>query len=91
MQPRRSRSFDPEQHRAALLPLIEEIAAAGTLDPGALDRIVRRHPKGDGLFSKSDIIAGVRAFGSAGLDEAAFVDRLRLRPIRTLSGATLRA
>ena len=88
MQPRRSQSFDPEHHRERLVPLIEEIAASEPLDAPGLDRIVRRHPKGEGLFSKSDIIAGFRAFGAGDLDEQSFVARLRLRPVRTLSGVT---
>jgi elongator complex protein 3 len=44
---------------------------------------------GGGLFSKTAIIAGFRAFArddAAG--EADFVRRLRLRPVRTLSGVT---
>jgi elongator complex protein 3 len=53
---------------------------------------VRRHPKdGRGLFSKGEIIAGFRRFapehGWASL-ETDFVARLRMRPVRTLSGVT---
>ena len=86
---RRRRSFDPAPHRRVLTALIDEIAAAGALDARGLDRIVRRHPKRGGVFSKSEIIAGFRAFGGAGaLSEDRFVARLRLRPVRTLSGVT---
>ncbi len=54
-----------------------------------LDRIVRRHPKaGRGMFSKSEIIAGFRAFVADAGAEAEFVRRLRMRPVRTLSGVT---
>jgi elongator complex protein 3 len=72
--------------------IIDAIASKPDLDSGEFDRILKRHPRGGrGLFSRSEIIAGFRRFGSAryrGLDETKFVERLRLRPIRTLSGVT---
>jgi elongator complex protein 3 len=89
LEPRRPRShFDPEQHRPVLAPLVAELASAGALDARALDRLTKRHPKPEGgLFSKSEIIAGFRAFGGE-VSEREFLDRLRLRPVRTLSGVT---
>ncbi len=83
--------FDPAEHARELGALIEDVAAARGLDARGLERIVRRHPRRDaGLFSKSQIIKGFRAFGTqrARMSEAAFVERLRLRPVRTLSGVT---
>jgi elongator complex protein 3 len=81
-------NFDPAPHREALLAIIDEVMRAPALDARGLDRIVKRHPRsGRGLFSKTEIIAGFRAFG-AGVSEAAFLERLRLRPVRTLSGVT---
>jgi elongator complex protein 3 len=72
--------------------IIDAIASKPDLDSGELERILKRHPRGGrGLFSRSELIAGFRRFGSAryrGLDETKFVERLRLRPIRTLSGVT---
>ncbi len=90
MPPRTSRAeFDPAPHRAALCAIIDAVLRDPGLDARSLDRIVRRHPKhGRGLFSKSEIIAGFRAFERAPADEAEFVRRLRLRPVRTLSGVT---
>jgi elongator complex protein 3 len=91
VQPRTSRiDFDPAPHRAALCAIIEAVLRDPALDARGLDRIVRRHPKhGRGLFSKSEIIAGFRAFADAQpADESEFVRRLRLRPVRTLSGVT---
>jgi elongator complex protein 3 len=92
VEPRRQRPvFDPESHRESLEPLVDAVAHAERLDARALDRLVKRHPKRPaGLFSKSEIIAGFRAFGTrAGrVGEDEFVARLRLRPIRTLSGVT---
>ncbi|HKA14541.1 MAG TPA: radical SAM protein, partial [Myxococcota bacterium] len=91
MQPRTARAeFDPAPHRAALCAIIDAVLRAPELDAAGLDRIVRRHPKrGCGLFSKTEIIAGFRAFAAAqGAEEAEFVRRLRLRPVRSLSGVT---
>ena len=85
--PRRE-AFDPAPHGDALRALLAEIAAAETLDARALDRLVKRHPKaGKSLFSKSEILVGLRAFASPDT-HAALVARLRLRPVRTLSGVT---
>jgi elongator complex protein 3 len=82
------RSFDPAPHAEVLRALLAEIAAAETLDARALDRLVKRHPKaGRSLFSKSEILAGLRAFMPPDA-HAELVERLRLRPVRTLSGVT---
>src|SRR6058998_1074781 len=88
MQPRAPRAeFDPAPHRESLLAIIDAVMRAPSLDARVLDRIVRRHPKhGRGLFSKTEIIAGFRTFIDS--DSSEFVSRLRLRPIRTLSGVT---
>jgi elongator complex protein 3 len=91
VQPRTARAdFDPAPHRAALCAIIDAVLRDPALDARGLDRIVRRHPKhGRGLFSKSEIIAGFRAFAAARSGgESEFVRRLRLRPVRTLSGVT---
>jgi len=62
------------------------------LDAGGIDRVVKRHPRaGSGFFSKSQIIKGYRHLGGEarwGLAEPAFLARLRMRPVRTLSGVT---
>lgn len=88
MQPRTARAgFDPAPHRAALCAIIDAVLREPALDARRLDRILRRHPKPRGLFSKTEIIAGFRAFAGAA-DEAEFVSRLRMRPVRTLSGVT---
>jgi elongator complex protein 3 len=96
---RRRLDFDPQRHRRDLSAIFGEIAALpalssaldSDLDPRELDRILKRHPKdGRGLFSRSELIAGVRALGTGDtdLDAASLVGRLRLRPVRTLSGVT---
>ena len=91
--PRRSPvAFDPEPHERDLVAIVGEIAGSPDLDARALDRILKRHPKdGRGLFSRSEIIAGFRHFARGrdwGVDDDAFVESLRLRPVRTQSGVT---
>src|SRR5262245_60656370 len=89
MQPRTDRAdFDPTPHRAALCAIIDAVLREPALDARALDRIVRRHPKPGGLFANSEIIPGLRPIGGGSADESEFVRRLRLRPVRTLSGVT---
>jgi len=86
------KEFDPTPHRRELVAIIDEIVGEPDLDSGALDRILKKYPRsGTGFFSRSEIIAGFRRFGSThqrDLDEEAFVKQLRLRPVRTLSGVT---
>jgi len=91
--PRRHRNaFDPAPYERELTGIIEKILAAPELDDRALDRIAKKHPKdGVGLFSRSEIIAGFRHFSarrSWNVEEADFVERLRMRPVRTQSGVT---
>jgi len=87
---RRVRSFDPDPHREALRSIIDAVASSPELDARGLDRIVKAFPKqGGGFFSKTEIIAGFRAFaGGDAVSERVFLARLRLRPVRTLSGVT---
>ena len=77
MQPRTARDgFDPAPHRAALCAIIDAVLRDPALDAKQLDRILRRHPKPRGMFSKSEIIAGFRAF-AGDADEAELVARLQ--------------
>ena len=86
------KEFDPTHHRRELVAIIDAIVDESDLDSRAFDRILKKYPRsGTGFFSRSEIIAGFRRFGSArqrDLDEEAFVGRIRLRPVRTLSGVT---
>jgi len=94
--PAHASRFDPTLHRESLVSIVRAIAAlsddGGVLAPAALDRILREHPRdGRGFFSRSQIIAGFRAFAeeeSFGLSEHAFLRRVQLRPVRTQSGVT---
>ena len=90
--------FDPLEHRAPLLAILGELLAQepemGEAGPrysqAQLHRVLRRHPRdGAGFYSRSQLIAGYRAFGdqfSASLSAAEFAARLRMRPVRTHSG-----
>ncbi len=82
--------FEPRLHERELLPIIREIRAADSLDAADLHRLVRKYPKeGRGAFSKSEIIRGYRFFRARRgwqEDESAFVERLRMKPVRTQSG-----
>jgi len=91
------RGFDPRPLRAALLPLLRAIEALpeDTPEPLAAERmepLLRRHPRpGGGFFSRSQLIAGFRAFAaeeSFRFDESRFRRRVQRRPVRTQSGVT---
>jgi elongator complex protein 3 len=71
-----------------LRAIIAEAIAAEPLDARALDRILRRHPKdGRGFYSKREVLAAFRASAADWpLAEAAFAERMRTTPTRTLSG-----
>jgi len=84
--------FDPAPHRRELVAIVREIEALSSIEPGALDAVLRRHPRGGvGFFSRAEIIAGYRAFaGAEGFrsSENEFVARVRRRPVRSQSGVT---
>ena len=89
--PRSNRyAFDPSRYEPELRGLIGEIARHDTLDPAGLSELLRRYPKdGRGFFSKSEIIRGFRHLNAAtslAVDERTFLDKIRMKPIRTLSG-----
>ena len=85
-----SYSFDPGAHEQLLADLIEEIDRLEPLERRAYEGILRRHPNpGGGFFSKAEILAGFRHLNRTRAwkrDEQAFADKIRMKPIRTLSG-----
>jgi len=82
--------FAPETYEAPLIALISEIEGLGSFDQASYESVLRRHPKdGSGFFSKSEIIQGFRYLNRKldwGLDERPFVEKLRMKPMRTQSG-----
>src|SRR5262245_38300513 len=88
-QARHRSDFDPAPYAREFARIIEAIEAEPRLDSRGLDRILRRHPKdGRGLFARSELLAGFRRLRPGDPAEAAFAERLRLRPVRSLSGVT---
>ena len=82
--------FQPQNHEAQLLPLIGELQALDDCDPATLKRLLKRYPKeGRGFFSKSDIVCGFRYLSNKHgwpSDGGAFLEKIRKKPVRTLSG-----
>ncbi len=83
-------AFEPERYERELAALIGELERSPELAPRGYQRLLRRYPKdGSGLFSKSEIIRGFRHLNATRgwqRDEGAFVERLRMKPVRTASG-----
>ncbi len=80
--------FEPEAHEDQLRAVLQAVAEAPAPNAKTLDRIMRQHPKvGGAVFSKHELIRGVRHFGaSLGLDAEALIEKLRMKPMRTQSG-----
>lgn len=88
-QARHPSDFDPAPYARELAAIIAAVEAEPALDARGLDRILKRHPKdGRGLFARSEILAGFRHLRPDDPQQAAFARRLRLRPVRSLSGVT---
>ena len=83
-------AFAPERYEEQLSALIAELYGLDELESEPYRQALRRHPKdGRGFFSKSEIIRGFRHLNAVrgwGRDEAEFVARLRMKPVRTASG-----
>ena len=82
--------FSPEDYEDQLESIIQELLDMETFDQASYESILRRHPKdGGGFFSKSDIIRGFRYLNRKlawNLEERPFLERLRMKPVRTQSG-----
>lgn len=85
-------TIDLEQHRAPLLTILRAVVTRPDLTRRQLDQLLREYPKGrDGIYSRDELISAYRAF--AGGDDlppydAAVLERLRRKPVRTSSGVT---
>ena len=79
--------FEPEEHAAELEAIIGVIERVPRFEERDLEDLLRRHPKdGRGFFSKSELIRGYRALRPGSAAEQAFVERVRMKPVRTRSG-----
>ena len=79
--------FDPREHAAELEAIIGAIEGAPRFGSRDLHELLRRHPKnGRGFFSKSELIRGYRALRPGSASERTFVERVRMKPVRTRSG-----
>ncbi|MFQ5792726.1 MAG: elongator complex protein 3, partial [Acidobacteriota bacterium] len=79
--------FSPAEHEQELSAIIREIETVEELDRSTLDRILRKYPKGGkGFFSKSEIIQGYRHLRGEWKSPDPFIERVRMKPVRTLSG-----
>ncbi|MBN1889997.1 MAG: tRNA uridine(34) 5-carboxymethylaminomethyl modification radical SAM/GNAT enzyme Elp3 [Thermoflexales bacterium] len=83
--------LDTRQHADALLALFEAVRAAEDLSPAALDHMIARHLR-DAVqpLPRSRVIEAYRQMAAEGVlpFERAVFERLRLKPVRTLSGVT---
>ncbi|MBI5961600.1 MAG: tRNA uridine(34) 5-carboxymethylaminomethyl modification radical SAM/GNAT enzyme Elp3 [Chloroflexi bacterium] len=81
-----------ETYREPLVAILHEVIQRPNLTHPQLVRLLKDHPKDhQGVFSKNDLIQAYRAF--AGTDnlppfDPAVVERLRLKPVRSMSGVT---
>jgi elongator complex protein 3 len=84
--------LDLEAHRADLVKLLGEVVAQPTLTEEKLNKLVRAHARSGGMmYSRDELIRAYRAFaGSDNLPpyDASIVERLRMKPVRSLSGVT---
>ena len=82
--------FEPALHERVLGELIAEIDRAESLERADYEGILRRHPREEGgFFSKAEILSGFRYLNRKHAwerDEQAFADKIRMKPVRTLSG-----
>jgi elongator complex protein 3 len=84
--------IDVQQYRAPLTAILHEVIRRPGLTHEQLIQLLKDYPKdGRGLFGKNDLIQAYRELaGSDGLPpfDAGIVERLRSKPVRTMSGVT---
>ena len=79
--------FDPAEHAAELEAIFGAVERASSFEKEDLEHLLRRYPKdGKGFFSKAELIRGYRALRSGSACEQTFVERVRMKPVRTRSG-----
>ena len=85
--------IDVERYHEPLLAILQAVVMQPDLSRRSFNRVLKQHLKdGSGFFSADDLVAGYRAL--AGQDgalppfDAAVLERLRMKPIRSASGVT---
>jgi elongator complex protein 3 len=80
---KRARDYSDPERRAAARAILREVAGGGELRPA-----LHRHPARGTYLSKDFLIAEYRVMTAAGelADDPALLARLRMKPVRTLSG-----
>jgi len=85
--------FQPELFERALEGIIREISSldpAKAHDQRTMAGILRQYPRpGGGFFSKSELVQGFRHLAQRAnwpFEEAEFLQRVRMKPVRTASG-----
>ena len=80
--------FAPAEYEAELTAIVAELSALPTIDASSLGKVLRRYPKdGRCTFSKAEIIGGYRHLAKRnGWTDDGFIEKLRMKPIRTASG-----
>jgi elongator complex protein 3 len=80
---KRARDYSDPERRAAARAILLEMAGGGELRPA-----LHRHPARGTYLSKDFLITEYRAMTAAGelADDPALLERLRMKPVRTLSG-----
>lgn len=85
-------ALDLDYYREPLIAILHEVIRQPDLTHPKLLQVLKRYPKdGRGLFSKDELILAYRTLaGSNGLPpfDPAVLVRLRMKPIRTMSGVT---
>jgi len=75
--------FNPDKYKKKLLPLIKELVSLEKLTRKKYHQLLKKYPKTkSSLFSKSEIIAGIRHFKSP----QGLIEKIQMKPIRTMSG-----
>ncbi len=75
--------FNPLTHQKKLLSLIKALKTVKKLTPKKYHQLIKKYPKSDShLFTKSEIIAGIRHFDPS----KKLITKIQMKPIRTLSG-----
>ncbi len=86
-------SFDYKKYEEVLAQIFLEIEKQDQVPWKVFRRILARYPKdGNSIFSKSDLVAGLRGFIKKGrytkLEGDDILRKIRMKPVRTQSGVT---